>query len=69
MRPSYMAPCHITGRIVIAEDAPESTPAADYRAERTHLIGPIQETTGSSRRQRISFLKHKVGYKVHKGAI
>ena len=43
--------------------------AADDRAERTHLIGPIQQTTGSSRRQRIYFLKHKVGYKVHKGAI
>jgi len=25
MRPSYMAPCHITGRIAIAEDAPESS--------------------------------------------
>jgi len=43
--------------------------AADDLEERTHLIGPIQQTAGSSRRQRMSFLKHKVGYKVHKGAI
>jgi len=43
--------------------------AADDRAERTHLIGPIQQTTGSSRRQRIYCMKHKVGYKVHKGAM
>jgi len=51
MRPSYMAPCHITGRIAIAEDA------ITREQQRTIVRKERISLARSSKRQEVAVVK------------